>query len=159
MDREIKLPLSVGSRYDLGRIIRELEALNDSLTQEKLRHSKDKFEATLSKGLAAIVSDNDIDLNHKELRDSLIESLRSVKEHAPVVHISFATEPTPSVTEKITLWFRREIDPGILLSIGVQPSIAVGCVIRTRNKQFDFSLRQHLLQSRQILVDKLREAR
>ena len=69
------------------------------------------------------------------------------------MHISFAADPSASFTEKIVAWFRENIHPNILVQIGLQPNIAAGCVVRTANKIFDFSLRENFNQSQQSLID------
>lgn len=153
---DIKLPPAVVSRYDIARLLREIESLNDLFTQEKIRASKTKKSVSLSHILASVSSDNHLDLTKAEVRQELSQKLTKLKEQAPVIHISFASEPDAIVTEKIILWFRREIDPRVLLTIGVQPSIAAGCVVRTRNNYFDFSLRQHLLTNSNLLIEKLK---
>jgi F0F1-type ATP synthase delta subunit len=61
-----------------------------------------------------------------------------------VLHISFASEPTPKSVEPILEWMRNQIHPQTLLQVGLAPSIAAGCVLRTPNKFFDMSIRNHL---------------
>ena len=62
----------------------------------------------------------------------------------------------PAFVAKIVAWLRTEIHPLILLEIGLQPTIAAGCVIRTTNKYFDYSIGRHLKRNRGQLVSLLR---
>ena len=72
-----------------------------------------------------------------------------------MIHISFAADPSAAFTDKIVAWFRENIHPFVLIQVGLQPTIAAGCVVRTANHSFDFSLRQHFTKQRQLLIDKL----
>jgi F0F1-type ATP synthase delta subunit len=80
------------------------------------------------------------------------EFLEKVASDAPVVHISFATDPSPAFMTKIVTWLRQNIHPQLLVQIGLQPSIAAGCVVRTESKVFDFSMRQFLVEKRDLLT-------
>ena len=82
--------------------------------------------------------------------------LLSVKQNAPVLHISFATDPTAAFTVKIIIWLRTNIHPYLLLKIGLEPRIAAGCIIRTPSKQYDFSLRRHFIDQRDQLISALK---
>ena len=48
-------------------------------------------------------------------------------------------------------WLRREIHPLVLMTVGLQPNIGAGCIVRTTNKYFDFSLRQDFANKRDLL--------
>ena len=52
-------------------------------------------------------------------------------------------------------WLRREIHPVVLLTVGLQPSIGAGCIVRSTNKQFDFSLREDFLKKHDLLMAKI----
>jgi F0F1-type ATP synthase delta subunit len=71
--------------------------------------------------------------------------------------MSFAIEPSSFMTQKIVSWFRKEVHPALMLHTGIQPTIAAGCVMRTSNKYFDFSLRQHLTASQGLLTKAIEE--
>ena len=153
---ELKLPLQLVSRHDVIRTIRELESIQDYYTQAEIRQDKQLVMPVQSQLLQAIVAENKADLSHKETRASIGDVLIYLRDTAPVVHVSFAVEPSAQVVQKILQWFRREVSPMMLLQTGIQPSIAAGCVVRTTNMYFDFSLRQHLLRNSELLLDKLR---
>jgi F0F1-type ATP synthase delta subunit len=150
----LKLPESLVSRGDVVRVARELEVANGQLDQADLsKQAATKIK--LSQPLEELLEANRLKIEDSAQRQQLLQLLTELKE-APSIHISFATEPSPQITTKLTAWLRTNIHPQILLNIGLQPSIAAGCIIRTQSKYFDCSMRQHLLQHRAELVQKLR---
>jgi hypothetical protein len=101
---------------------------------------------------------NGLNLLEVKDRQRLTKLFVELKKSAPVLTMSFASDPPPAVVQKLIFWLRREVHPLVLLQIGLQPSIAAGCVLRTPNHYFDFSLRRHFSAHRQLLIDKLRES-
>jgi F0F1-type ATP synthase delta subunit len=91
-----------------------------------------------------LAEDNQLNLLEEAARKQLKSQLDDLMKRAPQLHISFATDPQPKVVEEILNWLRSNVHPETLLIIGLQPSIAAGCMLRTPNKIFDMSLRQHL---------------
>lgn len=152
----LTLPLMVASPADVGRLIHELELINDGLLQLGLRAggSEIKLPAT-SHMMDQIIQANKLNLLQKADLDGLKQFLTAVKQQSPVLHISFSADPSPSFIEKLMAWLRREIHPSVLLTSGLQPNIGAGCIVRTANKQFDFSLRQDFLKKRDLLLSQL----
>ena len=99
---------------------------------------------------------NKLDLLHKADHDRAIEGLKYLVADAPVLHISFSSEPSSAFLAKLMLWLRDNIDPMVLVNVGLQPAIAAGCVVRTTNKQFDLSLGQSFKKHRNLLAEELR---
>ena len=144
-------PLAAGP-VEIGRLIRELEAIEDSLEQLSLRHGGTDITMPKTGTLLNQTAElNQLNLLHATDRHQLRQFLLLVKARAPLMHISFSAEPTPIFTEKLMTWLRREIHPLVLLTVGLQPNIGAGCVVRTANKQFDFSLRQDFANKRELL--------
>lgn len=141
----VALPSSVAELADLSRVLRELEGLDDFLREAAIR--KSPSAAALPKTTQAL---RDVaEVNHFNLlqpadRAKADRLLTEMRDKAPVAHISFAAEPSASFTAKIITYLRQNIHPQLLVQIGLQPTIAAGCVVRTENKVFDFSLRQHM---------------
>ena len=96
-----------------------------------------------------------LDLLQAGDREQAVELLQRILKEAPVVHISFATDPSSAFVTKIVSWFRQNIHPLVLVQVGLQPSIAAGCVVRTANHQYDLSLRKHFAAQRPLLITKL----
>lgn len=155
---EKKLILSplVATTVDLGRLLRELEALNETFLQLKLRKSGEEPRLPkTSQMLDRTCENNDINLLKEEHRQVLIKFLTEVKDQAPILHMSFSTEPSAKFTEKLIAWLRQEINPNLLISVGLQPNIAAGTIVRTPNRQFDFSLRENFAKKRALLLEAL----
>lgn len=152
----LQLPLAVISPVDVGRLGRELAALDDYLSQAALRKSEEPPALPrTSKLLEELARQNGTNLLTKTERSLLLEFMQTVARQTPVLHFSFAADPSPAFLRQLIEWLRREIHPLVLVQVGLQPSIAAGCVLRTSNKYFDFSLRRHFTERRQELIDRL----
>ena len=152
----VRLPEIVVGIVDLSRLIRELRAIGDALDQEQLRSKRgidSNAPPKMSRSLEEFVSLNHIDLSAKKEREDVCRFLEDLRSRAMVVHISFATDPSASFTSRIVAWFRAEVHPLVLIQVGLQPNIAAGCIVRTENKYFDFSLRHRFSDNRKLLVD------
>lgn len=150
------LPLTVASPADAGRLIHELELIDDALLQLGLRKSGSEVKMPVTSRLMdQIIQANKLNLLQKTDRASLRQFLEGVKQQSPVLHISFSADPSPSFMEKLMDWLRREIHPTVMVTSGLQPNIGAGCIVRTANKQFDFSLRQDFMQKRELLLSQL----
>ncbi len=136
---QLSLPEVVATRADVLRLHRELEAL-DRYFSSGLQSGP---APRVSKNLQSIARDNSVDLNDAEGRESIVALIRELKDSAPVLHMSFASDPPANVVLAVVSWLRREAHPFALLQVGVQPNIAGGCTLRGTSKYFDFSLRRH----------------
>ena len=152
----LKLPLSIMTKPDLHRLIREVEALDNYISQNSIRGQKSAALPRLTASLESLLQDNNLDVMQDKVRTELRRVLAELLATAPVLHMSFAIEPSSFMTQKIVNWFRTEVHPALMLQIGVQPTIAAGCVLRNSTKFVDFSLRQHLRASQQLLMDSIR---
>jgi len=153
---ELKMPMTIATKQDVLRIQREIRDYEVAVVQNNIRKTTNESPLAVSAGLRDLVQLNQINLNEKNVPKKLIVQLDEALRKVILFHMSFATEPTDEVTQKLVAWFRKEINSKILLNIGVQPTIAVGAVLRTQSKQYDFSLRKHLQNSQQDLVKVLR---
>ncbi|MDB5164688.1 MAG: hypothetical protein JWL89_314 [Candidatus Saccharibacteria bacterium] len=157
MARNLELPVAVVTPVDLGRLLRELHLIDETLLQMQLRGAGAEVKMPKTSHLMdQMITANTLNLLHKADRQELQEFLRSVREHAPVLHMSFSADPSVSFMEKLTSWLRREIDPVVLVTVGLQPNIGAGCVLRTTNKHFDLSLREDFAKHRDLLTAKLK---
>jgi F0F1-type ATP synthase delta subunit len=145
------------TKQDLHRLIREVEALDNYILQNSIRGQKSAALPRLTATLESLIRDNELDVMNDKVRSTLRSTLTELLRTAPVIHMSFAIEPSSFMTQKIVSWFRTEIHPALMLHTGIQPTIAAGCVMRTSNKYFDFSLRQHLRASQDMLMESIRK--
>ncbi len=151
LKNSLVLPLSIITPIDIGRIIREVEDLKIYVEQVNLR-KEDLKMPKFSRLLDNLVELNNLKLNNKSNLDDLLVNINNIKLKSPVVHVSFSVDPSVLFLERITAWFRQEIHPTLLLTIGLQPTIGAGLIVRTNNKYFDFSLRQQLVLARKNFV-------
>ncbi len=152
---ELKLPTTIASRRDVIRLHREVRSFIDATTQSIMRHDNPVKYPAISDQLRALAVVNQVDMRDPKRCEELLKKIEYVKANAPSVHISFPVEPTADILERLVVWFRQEINPLIVIQVGIQPTIAAGVVVRTPNHQFDFSLRRHLYQNRHKLGEAL----
>jgi F0F1-type ATP synthase delta subunit len=153
----LRVPSLITSPIDVARLRREVSALNEYLDQQKLRGA-DHSVAGLPKVsglLDELAKTNKLNLLDAPTRQHLIAFLADLAAHAPVVHISFATDPPPNFLQKLITWLRQNIHSSLLVQVGLQPSIGAGCVVRTTNKYFDLSLRTSFAEHSADLIKEL----
>jgi len=154
--QQLRLPTLVFGIVEIRRLRRELEALEDFVKQAEIREpGKQPQMPRTSRLLDALATDNNMQLLQSEHRTYLTNFLQAVEKEAPNVHISFAVDPSSAFTVKIVTWLRDNIHPFTLLEVGLQPTIAAGCIVRTTNKIFDFSLRERFTNSHDLLIKSL----
>lgn len=152
---ELKLPIILASKQDITHVHRELRVFLDLVMQSIMRHDNPVQYPAISATLRALAVENQVDLRSEEACKQLLLQLEAIKANALSVHISFPVDPPAEVTQKLVAWLRKEVDPRIVIQVGLQPTIAAGIVLRTPNRQFDFSLRQHLYRNRNKLKEVL----
>jgi F0F1-type ATP synthase delta subunit len=149
----LKLPTAVVGQTDLNRVLREIGALDDFFLSAAARTAGTSITPPrITYMLQQLARENQANLMEAGHREALKRSLNETLKAAPVLHISFATEPPPRITDSILSWLRSNVHPHALLVIGLQPTIAAGCVLRTNNKIFDMSLRSHLHKQEDYMV-------
>lgn len=144
------LPPQLTGQTDINRLLRELEALDEALIgANEGKGQLPKVTSLLNQTALA----NGYKLLEKNHRLHIAQQLAKIRDHAPLLHISFAAEPSPKVTETLLAWLRANIHRYVLLQIGLQPAIAAGCVLRTPNKIFDMSLGASLQRQKPYLLE------
>jgi hypothetical protein len=147
---------SITTPLDIGVLTGELEKLEDTLLRLKVRQPGQPITLPpISRRMAELTQHNKLNLLHPGDRFALKGFLAEIKQKAPLMHISFSTEPTEAFLATLTAWLRHEINPRVLFTIGLQPAIGAGCMVRTTNKYFDMSLRQTFVSRRQLLLEQL----
>ena len=153
------LPLNIISPIDANRLRRELINLQDFFVGAAKRKAGTTITPPkTTQLLEELAKTNKLSLLEAEGRTKLLEQIDKIIAEAPKLHISFAVDPPPKAVETILSWLRQNIDPHILIQIGLQPNIGAGCVLRTANREFDLSMRQHLQSSKPQLAGLIQEA-
>ncbi len=153
------LPISVASPVDLGRLIREAEALDNNLSQDALRSGEEATSLPkMSQLLSQTVELNKLDMLVADDRKLLQQFLISIRDRAPRMHMSFSADPSPQFIAKLTAWIRENIHPLVLITLGLQPNIGAGAIVRTTNKYFDLSIGKSFKNNREMLMKQLRES-
>lgn len=156
---QLRLPVLVFGVVEVRRLKRELEALEDFMRQSSIREpGKQAQLPRVSRLLDALATDNGLQLLQPGHREQLKGFLEVVEAKAPSLHMSFATDPSSAFTAKMVTWLRANVHPYALLDVGLQPTIAAGCVVRTPNKIFDFSLREQFADAQGLLIKALEAA-
>ncbi len=153
---KLNLPISVISRSDIGRLLREIDGLEAAMQRKSVQADQQLLPA--SRLLDDLGEQNKLNLLQAEDRKNLKLFLSGVRESAPVLHFSFSVDPSARFLNSLLIWLRREIHPQVLLQIGLEPTIGAGCVLRTTNRFFDFSLRSYFDSQRELLMNKLKES-
>ncbi|HXR49555.1 MAG TPA: hypothetical protein VN778_00820 [Verrucomicrobiae bacterium] len=151
------LPVLVIGPVDIGRLSRELAMIDEALLQLGLRKGGTEIKMPkTSQLLDKVIELNKLNLLQQTDRQILQEFLAMIDKQAPVIHISFSADPPVAFLEKLMAWLRHEIHPLLLVRIGLQPTIGAGCVVRTINQQFDFSLKKDFSTKRDLLKQALK---
>jgi hypothetical protein len=151
--RALELPIKVVGPIDISRMLRELETVEDFINESTIRSPGASLKLPRTGLLLEeFMTGNQLNLLQPGDRALASSFLTSVFEKAPVIHISLASDPSAAFTGKILTWLRANIHRQLLLRIGLEPTIAAGCIVRTTSRQFDFSLRQHFAAQRTELA-------
>ncbi|HSX05985.1 MAG TPA: hypothetical protein VLF69_05945 [Candidatus Saccharimonadales bacterium] len=153
---DFALPPALITRADLARLIREVESLDNELEAQKARNQatgKTGYKmSNISRGLSDFVELNKLDLSSDHTRMHLREQMKALKDHAPIVHMTFSIEADPASLQYLVAYMRTELHPQTLLSVGLQPSIVGGVYMRTPNHVHDFTVRARMAASRGVIA-------
>ena len=156
--RQFILPVSVVTQSDVSRMIFDLETIEEFFLQVKVRRPGNAVNLpATSKMMGDVLRQNDLNLLKPEDRVKLKFILTTIRNKSPVVHMSFSVSPNQKFLEKMISWMRQNVSEIIILQIGLQPNIGAGFTLRTSNKFFDFSLRQHMNDQKGLLINELKE--
>lgn len=154
---QLQLPTSIVGHSDVGHLLNEAEAVDNFMQQAAIRETGTPMQLPkTSKLLDELVEANKLNLLEAADRKTLLNLLKAVRTKAPVLHMSFNGDPSPVFLQRLITWVRQQLHPFALLQIGLNPTIGAGCVVRTSNRFFDFSLRHQFSEQRALLIHNLR---
>lgn len=150
----LKLPTAIATKTDLVNVLRNLEEVLDTYVENSVRSQEGvdfSARSDVSSNLAALVQTNNLNVDVHTLQ-ALKSWLMQLKDHAPVVRFTFASDPTPQFLGQIINWLRETSGQFVLMRYGIQPSIAAGCLLTTPVRRYDFSLRSKILKSGDVFA-------
>lgn len=152
------LPLSVVTKVDVSRLVNELERIDNQQTQVAVRGKvtpQQSAELMVSKQFADFLTQNKLTIGDSKQRTLLIKQLRLLKEHVPVIHLTFAVDADRESLTKLTQWVRTSISPQAVIEVGLQPALIAGVSVRTPNHIHDLSMRELIKKNHGLLVKDL----
>ncbi len=148
----VALPESVVTKADLSRLIREVEEYSEAAYQAEVRGGTAPSAHYASPALQLLAHRQEDTLNSRQARHKLLDQLRALQGGAIPVHVAFASQPSIKALQQLVVWFRKNVDPTIVVQVEVDPSIIGGCVVRTTNRVFTFTLAEALRSSQAALA-------
>ena len=153
-----RLPSSVITKIDLSRLIRELEQLDNDMTTAISRTkvgAESAWQPVLSEQLTECISLNQLKLGEPSQRRNIIAELRSLKDAAPIVHMTFASPADQESLGKLAEWVRTKVHPQAIITVGLQPDLIGGVYVRTPNHVHDLSVRAQLAGHHDLIIQEV----
>lgn len=152
------LPPSVISRVDVSHLVAEAERIDNLMITTDVRTKAGvsaTAQVTVSEQLADFLQINQLTLDASHDRNHVITQMRLLKDKAPIIHMTFASEVDAESLKQLSLWLRTTIHPQALIAVGLQPALIGGVYLRTTNHILDLSMRSMLKGSHDLLVKEL----
>jgi hypothetical protein len=130
-----------------------------SQTAIKMRVTKNnEYELPVIAPTATIIINEWLEGNPPSQKslESLIVALEEYEATAPRVTITLAAPPPGSLKQTITLWFRKNVDPNMLVNFKFNATILGGMVVSYGSHVYDWSFRRQILASREKFPEVLR---
>ena len=159
---KLTLPPSVVTKRDISRLVAEAERIDDEMTTATVRAHVSEGVAVspaLSGQFSDFLAQNSLVFEEGGARTELIQQLRKLKDHAPVIHLTLAVPGDAESLQRLTQWFRDSVHLHAVVAVGIQPALVAGVYVRTTNRVFDYSLRHALQDKHGLLVDQLEALR
>lgn len=136
--------------------MREIEELQNILGQATIRQPGTPVKLPKTSHLLdEFLTMNSLNALHEDDRQRMAQFLATVKAKSPVLHLSFAADPSPRFLQHLMTYLRQNIHPLALVQVGMQPNLGAGCMLRTTNKVFDLSLRQFFKAQHGLLLQQI----
>ena len=152
---ELKLPDTIGGKRDLILATRQVEQILSDRLQDEVRQKYGAKKVGTKSGqdmLNALLETNSLRDDTQTLK-KLAQQLEGIKQHAKQVRVLFSQEPDQDLYKRTVSWFRTNIDPGVLVQIGVQPAIGGGFILQTPARRYDFTLKTKIMSSTPKFVE------
>lgn len=152
------LPYSIVTMSDISKLMYEVDSVNNFFMQAKARTPGSPITPPkMSPEMEDVLRQNELNLLVDDDRIKLKSILDTLRTKSPTIHMSFSVSPSQRFLEKIIAWMRTNINPLIILQVGLQPNIGSGFTMRTNNHFFDMSLRQYMQGKSNLLLAEIRK--
>jgi len=148
---EFVVPSSVVSRADISRLVREFEAVDTALTSKTVREkagAQQDDSLVFSPQLQEFLDKNPVNLDDTNERTDYVQQLRTLKDKAPIMNMTFAVVTDPDSLKELVVWLRNEVHPQTVIEAHLQPALVAGVYLRTPNHVLDLSVRNKLKSKR-----------
>lgn len=145
------VPSSIVSRADISRLVREFEAVDTALTSKTVHEmagTQHDESIVFSPQLQEFLEKNPVNLDDTNERTDYIHQLRTLKDRAPVMNMTFAVVADPESLKELAVWLRNEVHPQTVIEPHLQPSLVAGVYLRTPNRVLDLTVRNKLKSKR-----------
>ena len=158
---DLKLPASLVTKHQFIHFLNDFEIFDEAMTAYEIKASTGAENNPMpaeDQRITQFLGENNLASNDSGARANVVETLRSIRKVAPIVHMTFSAEADPASLADVAAWFRETMHPHALLEVGLQPHLVAGAYIRSQNKVYDYSLRARIVGQRASLVEALRAA-
>lgn len=83
--------------------------------------------------------------------EMVIEYLQKILKKPKLLKFSFAQTPDSELISELASWARDNIDDQVLIEVKVEPLLVGGFVLRTPQRQYDFSWNTKAIENRGLL--------
>lgn len=153
----VHVPVDIFSPDQLSGLIAELQTyrgkLRDATAQAKTATAKKTELPELSEPLANVLRAGNVQPTDAPKLEALQKELHTVLKTAPVVHITLAASAGRTLKRQLTVWFRTQVHPTVLLTFATRSDIGGGLMLQAGSRFYDFSFRERLLANKKRLTE------
>lgn len=159
----LHLPVDLYSSDQLGAVILELhdyiDALRDENARAKAGGKKSDEPLHISALLLGVFHGSGLKIGTIEAAEKLQKGLQAIHGKAPVAHLSLAALPARTLKRQLTVWFRSQVHPYMLLTFAMRADICGGIVVQTGSHVWDLSFREPLINNRTRIAELMANVR
>lgn len=147
---KLLLPPDICTPQQLGSALAELRIFLNRLQDRAARQKVSgvsELPPSLSQAARNILEINGLSPQSLQLATFTVE-LEKLRDTAPVAHFVLAELPEAGICQQLTDWFRQNIHASSLLTFSSRSDIGGGFLLRAGGKQYDFTFRSQLLDSK-----------
>lgn len=149
----VTLPVTMVTLGELEGLQSELSAISDFFAQAARRQpGTSVVPPAASLSLEYLAKQYACNLLDNGGRQKMADILQQMHHLAKPIHITFADQPPKLWLQRLSSWFRENIDQNILLKVSYAPHVVSGCVVRVGMNTYDFSVGAKLDKARPVLL-------